>query len=466
MRNFILFFSFFFCIHISADVFVDKYGAKGDGKTDDTKAIQKAIDAVGKGKVIFSAKKIYLVNSIYIINKSDIILDGNQAVLKRAIQSQYTTYENAGILCVFAGKSIIIQNLIFDGQQKKQTVKGFNTGVFIGSDKSRHTFFNNNHGDAKINKNITIKNCLFFNTGMNYEGVDKFGDGIYAHSTDSLSIRNNKFENMGRWGVACSESFNILVQKNTIINTNEFLALGGIDIENEGDDNINGSYSRNILITQNVLQGRSSIYVQTGATAKNSKGKYHYLDKISITENILNFYFAEPYSRSAIFISAVDQQNFGVAINNLKIQNNIIKSINPNIGNGIEFYLFGEKIDFKNVNVTDNQIYAFQNGIITNKSVVPVFQNVFFKDNKIISEGAGENGSGISVYAAKYLNFRLENNYLEDFSGNGIQIIYNYPHVPDAQVNYNDIKFNKLKTTFKTKKLDIMDVKHQSNNIK
>lgn len=466
MKNFILFFSFFFCIHISADVFVDKYGAKGDGKTDDTKAIQNAIDAIGEGKVIFSPNKTYLVNSLYIIDKSWIMIEGNKAILRRIIQPEYTTYENAGIICIFSGKNIIIQNVTFDGQFRKQKAAGFNMGIFIGSIKNRNTFFDNNHGDDKVNKNITIKNCKFLNTGMNNTGVDKFGDGIYAHATDSLSVVNNTFNNMGRWGIACSESMNILIKKNTISNTMESPALGGIDIENEGDDHKNGSYSRNVLIMQNVLNGRSSINLQTGVSKKNSKGKFHYLNNVVVKDNILNVYFHEPFGKAGIFVSAVDQENIVLEVNNLTIQNNIITSINPKNGNGIEFYLFGEKMDFKNINIAGNKIYGFKNGIITNKSVVPVFKNVAIKDNKIVSHGVGEKGSGISVFSAKYLNFQVENNFIEDYSGFGIQTIYNYPHIPDAQVNRNNINFKNLRPASETKNFDIMDVRQKLNSNK
>ncbi len=450
---------FFVCsTKLYANLNVDNYGAKGDGKTDDTNAIQNAINAASNDKIIFGRNKVYIVNSLYLEKKAGIVIEGNNATLKRKIQAEYTTYTNAGIICIFGSKNIIIKNLNFDGQRKLQKQKGFNMGVFIGGNKYNYTFFDNNYGENKINKNITISNCKFFNTGMYNEGLDKFGDGVYAHSTDSLTVKNNYFENMGRWGIACSESFNVLIEKNKVINNKESTALGGIDIENEGDDNTNGSYSRNITIRENNLIGKSAINIQTGISEKNKNGKYHYIKNVIISNNILDLINSGVYGKSGIFISEVDQQNKGVILDEIIIKNNILKSTDASMVNGIEFYLFGEKMTFSNIKIFGNELYSFQNGIVTNKSVVPIFRNVYIKDNKIISNGIGQNGDGIATIGAKYNNFVIENNYIEDYVNIGIQTLYNYPHQPNAEVKNNTIKFNKLKRKKNTIELDIMDL--------
>jgi hypothetical protein len=55
---------------------VKTYGAKGDGKTDDSAAIQKAIDATPAKGVLFFPKGRYLITRVLYIRKSNIVLRG------------------------------------------------------------------------------------------------------------------------------------------------------------------------------------------------------------------------------------------------------------------------------------------------------------------------------------------------------------------------------------------------------
>lgn len=68
---------------------VSEFGAKGDGVTDDTRAIQRAIDACGKGGVVLLGKGTYLAHTIVL--HSDMTLKlGEGAVLKgTARQADY-----------------------------------------------------------------------------------------------------------------------------------------------------------------------------------------------------------------------------------------------------------------------------------------------------------------------------------------------------------------------------------------
>ncbi len=69
----------------SGDYHIDNYGAKGDGVSLDTKAIQAAIDECtedGGGRVIIPAGKIYLIGTIYL--KSHVTLYLENGSLMRA----------------------------------------------------------------------------------------------------------------------------------------------------------------------------------------------------------------------------------------------------------------------------------------------------------------------------------------------------------------------------------------------
>ena len=60
---------------------VHQFGAVGDGKTDDTKAIQSAIDSTVHKVIEFNNNKTYHITRPIVINKSNTIINGNGAVL-------------------------------------------------------------------------------------------------------------------------------------------------------------------------------------------------------------------------------------------------------------------------------------------------------------------------------------------------------------------------------------------------
>lgn len=77
--------------------FVDEFGAVGDGLTDDTTAIQAAIDAAGAGEtVVFSPNKTYLItNTISTLNGQKI--QGQKSTIKRS-DAAVTTLTAAAVL--------------------------------------------------------------------------------------------------------------------------------------------------------------------------------------------------------------------------------------------------------------------------------------------------------------------------------------------------------------------------------
>src|ERR1039457_1805540 len=63
-------------------VSVADYGAKGDGLTDDTAAIQAAINAITSGTVVFPVTaSCYRSGNVLISNKSDFTFDGNNQTI-------------------------------------------------------------------------------------------------------------------------------------------------------------------------------------------------------------------------------------------------------------------------------------------------------------------------------------------------------------------------------------------------
>jgi len=71
-----------------------KYGAVGDGKTVDTKAIQKAIDeafkASSQARVLIPSGHKFLIGTLYLKSNIDFCLEGNSELLVSTNQSDYT----------------------------------------------------------------------------------------------------------------------------------------------------------------------------------------------------------------------------------------------------------------------------------------------------------------------------------------------------------------------------------------
>lgn len=60
---------------------IKDFGAKGDGKTNDTKAVQSAVNSVKDNTVLIFPKGIYIIKKTIVINKSNIALQGEEATI-------------------------------------------------------------------------------------------------------------------------------------------------------------------------------------------------------------------------------------------------------------------------------------------------------------------------------------------------------------------------------------------------
>ena len=77
---------------VANDVNVMDFGAKGDGKSDDTVAIQKAIDACtasGGGQVLFPSGHTYLSGPLHLKSNIDLHLQPNATLLASPDESIY-----------------------------------------------------------------------------------------------------------------------------------------------------------------------------------------------------------------------------------------------------------------------------------------------------------------------------------------------------------------------------------------
>lgn len=145
---------------------VKDFGAVGDGLTDDTAAIQAAIDAAGK-KVVFPTGTYAISQTIGIndtwgilVNKSNLILEGQGSTIIRTNTNLTNEVDCYSPLFVGVPDSNDSNDRI-----ENITIKDF---TFIGSDQ-RHTLAGNTPSDRrnavefKNTKNTTVEGCSFEN---------------------------------------------------------------------------------------------------------------------------------------------------------------------------------------------------------------------------------------------------------------------------------------------------------------
>lgn len=186
----------FFLVSLSAlTINVKTYGARGNGKTDDTKAIQAAINAASPliKTVIYFPAGIYRVSSYtktrnYFENYSlllhsnlDIKGDGGKTIIRVAdhIFDKIDTSANAHLFYGRQTQNISFSNLMID-------LNGSNNLVPFNVIKNHSAVFTA-HGNNYYFNNITIENC----SGTNM--INIMGEGV------GLLIENCKFLNGGNY---------------------------------------------------------------------------------------------------------------------------------------------------------------------------------------------------------------------------------------------------------------------------
>lgn len=200
---------------------VKNYGAVGDGLTDDTAAIQLAIDSIPEGTTLNFPNGDYMIDAVgtnwnkmagggLIVNKSLSIKMDYNANLK-AIANDSTGYS---ILTITDTEGFYLQG-----------------GKFTG-DKGTHSGTSGEWGQCiviKDSKDIIIKDT---------HCVDGWGDGIYVYTDDApglwsenILIDNVVLNNNRRNALTLKSVKNVTLLNSTFSNTSGTMPEAGIDIE-------------------------------------------------------------------------------------------------------------------------------------------------------------------------------------------------------------------------------------------
>lgn len=358
--------------HIALDV--TTYGAVGDGMTDDTEAIQAAVDT---GKNLFFPLGTYLIK------------DTTTQKGVKPISNQKWTCAYGTVLKLGSSRCNIISNLIDDfmATGNNSIVNFVLDGFTLDSDCNNlvdpasvafPTGDNYGFGVYLINgKDITIQNCTFKNTW--YGGFDLFG-------VDGQNILNNTFDNNGQAtafypnytafgsdGSGRAASRNVKILGNRVLNGSGFRANGGV---NNGVvyDSENWDIADNVFSNGGIYMGAGrfkhvKIHNNTfGGTVEVTGGGELFsrdssIDNITITNNILNIPSVTA-NRGAIYTATS---------NNLSISGNIITIASDSLTG----YAIAITSEFDGVAVVVPKNAVIEGNIITTKAIGVVFQVAF-----------------------------------------------------------------------------------------
>lgn len=154
------------------------YGALGDGTTDDTAAIQAAIDAGGEGGMTFlpNPSVAYLVSAPLQLPAYHTLMGANQyrTILKLADASNVNVIESEAV-GVSRDDQILIMNLRIDGNRANQTTAG--SGIVLTSEFCRLV-------------NLQVLEC--FDHGVVFDGASAF-TGASCHQVRAWNCGGDGF---------------------------------------------------------------------------------------------------------------------------------------------------------------------------------------------------------------------------------------------------------------------------------
>jgi len=213
---------------LAQTVSVKDFGAKGDGTTDDTTAIQNAINAAVNGKLYIPAGT-YKIQTLPLSVPSNITIYGDgigRTILKigngATIPTSGGIFNNSNIptnvstvSSLTLNTNIFISDMTLDGNKANN---GYSYGLyFVGV------------------SNITVKNVRAQNTA---------GQGIQLNYTDKVQILNCETDSTNADGIQLADSMEYLID--------------GCKVTNSGDYGIEVDHGL-FLVTQNISTGSGTI---------------------------------------------------------------------------------------------------------------------------------------------------------------------------------------------------------------
>lgn len=165
---------------------VRKLGAKGDGITDDSEAIQAALDLarIGENTIVYIPKGVYMISRVLTVFSDTYMLLDEESVIRRMSTSGDNLLANGLRGGSEQYSNIIIEGGVWDMDDSHTAYMGGVHFIF-GNCKNitiRNVRFLNNHGNHCLDlsgvENILIENCSFEGMLLNPDGERDYVEAI------------------------------------------------------------------------------------------------------------------------------------------------------------------------------------------------------------------------------------------------------------------------------------------------
>jgi hypothetical protein len=242
---------------------VKDFGATGDGSTDDTAAIQAAVDAAiaaGGGTVYFPAGT-YSILSVDVRHGLTLVGDGAAVITRpnnaggvigtgywiRSFTTQNDEWNNAE-----DSPPLVIQNLIFDGNMQNQF--SWDASPDFTLQQAHMIFLEGNVASAGRLRAI-VQGCTF---------RDGTADAISAYNNTDISVSDCFFQNVFRGGVVVTGGYTKARAVNCTFTGTAYDT--GIDVEIDGTG-YGGSQSTDIEFTNLEISGDFDVSINAESSA-------------------------------------------------------------------------------------------------------------------------------------------------------------------------------------------------------
>ena len=347
---------------------VKRFGAKGDGVTNDQAALQAALTA-GAGTTVFLPEGIYLIDTVLRIpSKTTLLGTGRGSEIRLTSAAESFMVLNADTASG-NDSGIVIDNLFFNGQQTflnydSVSAHGADDAVALYKVKNgeiRNCFFANTKRDAialRTSKDCRVVNNTIWNSAE--EAIATSGGAIGGHiiSGNVIVGKDSTFQS-----AAGDKGGGILVKTpNTTITDNSITYCGtAIDINWEGQDSL-----YNIVVSNNNLH----LVMGNGIAML---GAHH----SSITGNVIY----DMYGFGIVCGRKINASDTAYT-QNVVIANNVIRNVRDHTGTTAEAYA---------IEVQWGSDYQISDNVIDSVAVYGIHtraRNTIISNNKIRLTGS------------------------------------------------------------------------------
>ena len=223
-------------------------GAKGDGTTDDTEAIQEAI---------FSGRTIYFPDGIYLLNKCLWnISDPSKSAALLVTPEQRLIFDRGAVLL---RGSDAVNHMLYTGNEDNATGYDGTSGIeIIGATFDENELLSTNCTALNLShaKNIKIKNCKFINSSGTWHSIEVnsskdvyISECVFENNQNEEDIQIDSASGTGNLGSSDGTPCDNIHIYNCTFDTQGHVAIGGHDSKSH----------KNIRVYNNIFRSSGDL---------------------------------------------------------------------------------------------------------------------------------------------------------------------------------------------------------------